>query len=86
MNDEKMMEVLRSVVDDVSIVLVFFTTIMVLGSCEPLMLGIMYNCTLLSYTVKLVFDGILKDTKGMAFDGFLYAINFLLMLYQLFNI
>lgn len=86
MNDEKMMEVLRSVVDDVSIVLVFFSTIMVLGSCEPLMIGIMYNCILLSFTVKLVFDGILKDTKGMAFDGFMYVMFFLLMLYQLFNI
>lgn len=86
MNDEKMMYGLRTTVMGINLILMVITVVLKALAFEALMHTILCNCILLLITVTLVFDGILKDRKGMVTHGLFYALWFFNLIMNLFNI
>ena len=66
MNDEKKIDILRSVVCSIIIVLMIITIVLDVVALNALRHVILCSCILLLSTVGLLFDGILKDSKGIA--------------------
>ena len=74
MNDEKMMEGLRTAVGTINMILMIITVVLQVVAFNALRHVILCSCVLLLITVELVFDGILKDRKGIATRGYWYAV------------
>ena len=86
MNDEKMMDGLRTVVGAINMVLVVITVILQVVAFNALRHVILCSCVLLLITVELVFDGILKDSKGIFTCGWWYALWLFNLIMNLFKI
>ena len=86
MNNEKMMDGLRTTVMVINTILVFITVGLQVLAFEALRHTILCSCILLSITVTLVFDGILKDRKEMVTHGWWYALWFFNLIMNLFKI
>ncbi len=86
MNDEKMMDGLRTAVGTINVILMLITMVLQVFAFEALRHVILCSCVLLLITVTLIFDGILKDGKGMALHGSCYALWFFSVIMNLFNI
>lgn len=69
MNDEKMMDGLRTAVGTINVILMIITVVLWVVAFNALRHVILCSCVLLLITVELVFDGILKDLKGIATLG-----------------
>lgn len=86
MNDEKMMDGLRTAVGTINIILMVITVVLQVVAFNALRHVILCSCVLLLITVELVFDGILKDSKGIAMRGSWYALWFFNLIINLFSI
>ena len=86
MNDEKMMDVLKTAVGAISVILMIITVVLQVGAFNALRHVILCSCVLLLITVELVFDGILKDRKGIAIKGCWYALWLCNLIMNLFRI
>ena len=86
MNDEKMMDSLRIVVGIINMILMIITVVLQVAVYNALRHVILCSCILLLITVELVFDGILKDSKGIATRGMWYVIWLLNLIINLFSI
>lgn len=86
MNDEKMMDGLRTTVMRINVILMFITVTLQVLAFEALRHTILCSYILLLITVTLVFDGILKDRKEMVTHGWWYALWFFNLIMNLFNI
>ena len=69
MKDKKIMKGLRTKVMGVNVILMCITLVLHIWAFEALRQAILCSCILLLIAVTLVFDGILKDGKGMATQG-----------------
>ena len=86
MSDEKMMDSLRTVVGIINMILMVITVVLQVAAYNALRHVILCSCILLLITVELVFDGILKDSKGIATRGMWYIIWLLNLIINLFSI
>ena len=86
MNDEKMMNGLRTAVSTLYLILTIITIVLQIVAFNALWHVILCSCILLLITVALVFDGILKDRKGMATRGFWYVLWLFNLIMNLFSI
>lgn len=86
MNDEKMMDGLRSVTMLINVILMVVTVVLQIVAFDALRHTILCCCVLLLITITLVFDGILKDGKGMAMHGGWYLLWFFSVIMNLFEI
>lgn len=86
MNDEKMMDGLRTAVGTINVILMIITVVLWVVAFNALRHVILCSCVLLLITVELVFDGILKDLKGIATLGCWYALWLLNLIMNLFKI
>ncbi len=86
MNDEKMMDGLRSVCGTILLILSVITVVLQVVAFNALRHVILCGCILLLITVELVFDGILKDSKGIATRGMWYALWLFNLIINLFSI
>ena len=86
MNDEKMMDGLRTAVDTINMVLMVITVTLQVVAYNALRHVILCSCVLLLITVELVFDGILKDSKGIFTRGWWYALWLFNLIMNLFKI
>lgn len=86
MNDEKMMDGLRTAVGTINVILMIITVVLWVVEFNALRHVILCSCVLLLITVELVFDGILKDLKGIATLGCWYALWLLNLIRNLFKI
>ena len=86
MSDEKMMDSLRTVVGIINMILMVITVVLQVAAYNALRHVILCSCILLLITVELVFDGILKDSKGIATRGMWYVIWLLNLIINLFSI
>ena len=86
MNDEKMMDGLRTAVGTINVILMIITVVLWVVAFNALRHVILCSCILLLITVELVFDGILKDLKGIATLGCWYALWLLNLIMNLFKI
>ena len=65
MNDEKKMNGLKTIVDTIWAILMVITVVLQMVAFNALRHVILCSCILLLSTVGLLFDGILKDSKGI---------------------
>ena len=86
MNDEKMMDGLRTAVGTINMVLMVITVTLQVVAYNALRHMILCSCVLLLITVELVFDGILKDSKGIFKRGWCYALWLFNLIMNLFKI
>ena len=86
MNDEKMMDSLRTIVGIINLILMVITVVLQVAAYNALRHVILCSCILLLITVELVFDGILKDSKGIATCGMWYVLWLLNLIINLFSI
>ena len=86
MNDEKMMDGLRTACGTILAILMVITVVLQVVAFNALRHVILCSCILLLITVELVFDGILKDSKGIATRGGWYALWLFNLLMNLFRI
>lgn len=86
MNDEKMMDGLRTAVGTINVILMVITVVLQVVAFNALRHVILCSCVLLLITVELVFDGILKDRKGIATHGCWYALWLCSLIKILFRI
>ena len=86
MSDEKMMDSLRTIVGIINMILMVITVVLQVAAYNALRHVILCSCILLLITVELVFDGILKDSKGIATRGMWYIIWLLNLIINLFSI
>ena len=86
MNDEKMMDDLRTAVGTINAILMVITEVLHVVAFNALRHVILCNCVLLLITVTLVFDGILKDSKRIFTRGCLYALWLFNLIINLFKI
>lgn len=73
-NDEKKIDVLRTIVLGVNVILMCVTVAFQLWAFELVRHAILCSCILLLITIALVFDGILKDAKSLALHGSWFVI------------
>ena len=86
MNDEKMIDGLRTVVCIINVILMVITVVLQIVAFDVLRHVILCSCVLLLITVTLIFDGILKDSKGMITRGWWYALWLGNLIINLFRI
>ena len=86
MNDEKMMDGLRTAVGTINMVLTVITVTLQVVAYNALRHVILCSCVLLLITVELLFDGILKDSKGIFTRGWWYALWLFNLIMNLFKI
>lgn len=86
MNDEKMMDGLRTAVATINAILMVITVVLQVVAFNALRHVILCSCVLLLITVTLVFDGILKDSKGIFTRGWWYALWLFNLIMNLFRI
>lgn len=86
MNDEKMMDGLRTACGTILVILMLITVVLQVVGFNALRHVILCSCILLLITVVLVFDGILKDSKGIATRGWWYALWLFNLIMNLFRI
>ena len=86
MNDEKMMDGLRTAVGTINMVLTVITVTLQVVAYNALRHVILCSCVLLLITVELFFDGILKDSKGIFTRGWWYALWLFNLIMNLFKI
>ncbi len=86
MNDEEMIRGLRTVVMGVIAILMVITVVLQLLAFRALRHAILCSFILLLISVTLIFDGILKDSKEMAFHGSWYALWFLCLIMTILSI
>jgi hypothetical protein len=84
MDDEKIMNSLRTVVGTINAILMIITMVLQIFAFNALRHVILCSCILLLITVVLVFDGILKDSKGIAIRGIWYVVWLLNLILNLF--
>ena len=85
-NDEKMMNGLRNVVGTINMILMVITAVLQVVAFNASRHIILCSCVLLLITVELVFDGILKDSKGIATRGCFFALWLSNLIINLFMI
>ncbi len=85
MNDKKTMNGLRATVMSINVLLMCITVVLQLWAFETLRHTILCACVLLLITITLVFDGILKDSKGMITHGSWYALWLFSLIMALFR-
>ncbi len=76
MNDEKMINSLRTIVMGINAILMVITVVLQLLAFEELRHTIMCSCILLLITIALFFDGVLKDSKKIAWHSSWYILWF----------
>lgn len=86
MNDEKMMDGLRTAVGTITVILMLITVVLQVFAFNALRYVILCSCVLLLITIELVFDGILKNSKGIATHGSWYALWLFNLIMNLFRI
>ncbi len=86
MNDEKMMHGLRTAVGTINAILMLITMVLQLTAFNALRNVILCSCVLLLITVTLIFDGILKDSKGIFTHGWWYALWLFALIMNSFRI
>ena len=86
MNDEKMMDGLRTAVRTINMLLMVITVVLQVVAFNALRHVILCSCVLLLITVTLVFDGILKDSKGITTCGWWFALWLFNLIMNLFRI
>jgi hypothetical protein len=86
MNDEKMMNNLRTIVGIINAILMIITVVLQIFAFNAMRHVILCDCILLLTTVELVFDGILKDSKGIAIHGCWQAVWLFNLILNLFRI
>lgn len=86
MSDEKMMDGLRTTVGIINMILMVITVVLQVVAFNAVRHVILCSCVLLLIAVELVFDGILKDSKGIATRGCWYAIWLFNLIMNLFRI
>ena len=86
MNDEKMMDGLRTAVRTINMLLMVITVVLQVVAFNALRHVILCSCVLLLITIELVFDGILKDSKGIFTRGWWYALWLFNLIMNLFRI
>ena len=84
MNDEKMMFGLRTAVGGINMLLMGITVLLQVVAFNALRHVILCSCVLLLITVELVFDGILKGSKGITTRGWWYALWLFNLIMNLF--
>lgn len=86
MNDERMMEELRTKVGIINMGLIIITGTLHVVAFNALRNVILCSFILLLITVELVFDGILKDSKEIVIHGWLYILVLFKLIINLFKI
>ena len=74
MNDEKKMKVLQTAIIGATIILMCITLVLRLWAFDALAHTILCSCILLLLTITLIFDGILKDSRGIKLHIFWYVL------------
>lgn len=85
MNDEKKMKDLRLIVISIDAILIFITIAFQVWAFQVLVNAIMCSLCLLSLSVTLVIDGILKDGKQIAIHGCIYVLWYFNLIMSFFN-
>ena len=86
MYDEEKIKGLRTVVMLVNVLLMLVTVTLQMAAFEPVRHVILCSCILLFVTATMIFDGILKDSKNLFLHGSWYALWFVGLILNLFEI